>query len=144
MTIGPPTTSTDWTSRLVSLVREIRPDWDGRGIRAALVQHVDRPLAEVTAAAVAAASNPKAQLPVAIGWAQHWPGQAPSYDSSDPAHWRERCPVHLTEINDNGLCRDCEGMRKGVDPDQPEEMRCRRRDCLMHGVGRYHDPEEHA
>ena len=139
-TPGPQIIPTEWTPRVVAIACTLRSDWDENGVRRILATLAEHPLADVIAAVTAAASNPGARTPAAITWAQHWPGSGPTTDSTDPHHWAGRCDTHGGTLTDDGRCRDCEAIRKGVDPDTPQSDRCRLRDCLVHGVGKYAEP----
>lgn len=72
--IGPQTVTGEWVARLASLVHEIRPDWQEPGIRSALAKVVDRPLLDVTVAAVAACRRIDQRTPAVIACdGDHWP-----------------------------------------------------------------------
>ena len=73
-TTGPQLIPTEWTSRIASLVHTIRPDWDKPGIRAALHQVADRPLALATiAATIAATTRTDQRTPAIIALdGDHW------------------------------------------------------------------------
>ena len=72
--IGPTCVGTAWVQRLASLVHELRPDWDEPGIRSALSRVADRPLIDVTAAAVAACRRIDQRSPGIIALdGPHWP-----------------------------------------------------------------------
>ena len=78
--IGPQTVPHEWVARLASLVHAIRHDWDEAGIRAALQKVIDRPLVDVTAAALAACRRSDQRTPAIIALdGAHWtaPGAPP-------------------------------------------------------------------
>lgn len=73
--IGPQHLPTEWAPRLASLVHAIRADWDEPGIRSVLAKVADRPLGDVTIAAVTAAiTRADQRTPAVIAAAgSHWP-----------------------------------------------------------------------
>lgn len=71
--IGPMTTSSEWVERLAVLINVIRPDWGVRGIRAALRKVSNRPLRDVTLAALAATARTDQRTPAIIALdGEHW------------------------------------------------------------------------
>jgi len=78
---------------LAQVCHAIRPDWDLRGIVAALVKD-SRPFGELATAAVVAAANPSARTPAAIGyWRGDRPATGPRQDEKPP-------PVELVLAED--------------------------------------------
>ena len=72
--IGPPVVPSEWIGRLASLVHTLRPDWQEPGIRSVLHKVADRPLIDVTAAAVAACTRLDQRTPdVICRDGPHWP-----------------------------------------------------------------------
>lgn len=72
--IGPRAVDGTWLPRLASLIAAVRPDWNEPGIRSALLKVADRPLIDVTAAAVAACRRVDQTTPAVIALdGPHWP-----------------------------------------------------------------------
>ena len=75
--IGPRQLPTEWVARLASLVHAIRTDWDEAGIRATLAKLADRPLIDVTHAAINACRRTDQTTPAIIAMdGKHWPAAA--------------------------------------------------------------------
>lgn len=88
------------------IVNAIRPDWDPAGIVAALGRaRAMGGVAEVTIAAIRAATNPAAQTPAVIHMqGPHWSTTGPT--TSPPPPTVDACPVH-DHIRPAHNCRCC-------------------------------------
>ena len=73
--VGPQRVPTEWVARLANLVATLRSDWDEAGIRSVLHKVTDRPLGDVTIAAVTAAlTRTDQRTPAVIATTgKHWP-----------------------------------------------------------------------
>ena len=73
--VGPQHVPTEWVARLANLVATLRTDWDEAGIRSVLHKVTDRPLGDVTIAAVTAAlTRTDQRTPAVIATTgKHWP-----------------------------------------------------------------------
>ena len=73
--VGPQRVSAEWVARLANLVATLRTDWDEVGIRSVLHKVTDRPLGDVTIAAVTAAlTRTDQRTPAVIATTgKHWP-----------------------------------------------------------------------
>lgn len=121
--IGPTYVGTAWVQRLASLVHEIRPDWDEPGIRSALSRVADRPLIDVTAAAVAACRRIDQRSPGIIALdGQHWPTGQQAQRTYTESGLLTRCEHNII----GARCPDCYPRdRHGVVPttEQRAQMR---------------------
>lgn len=121
-TIGPPTTSSDWTRRLASLVATIRPDWDEHGVASVLRKVCDRPLAQVARAAIVCAIERTDQrTPACIALdGHHWadsPAKAPTRIDA--------APLLCEHGNRPARCEQCANVPRaaGPTPEQRAQIR---------------------
>ena len=121
--IGPTYVGTAWVQRLASLVHELRPDWDEPGIRSALSRVADRPLIDVTAAAVAACRRVDQRSPGIIALdGQHWPTGQQAQRTYTESGLLTRCEHGIV----GARCPDCyptERRGTSLSPEMRERMR---------------------
>ena len=118
--VGPQHLPTEWVPRLASLVNAIRSDWDEAGIRSVLHKVTDRPLGDVTIAAVTAAlTRTDQRTPAVIATTgKHWPNHG--------AHtYAEPGVVTYCEHGRPGAlhCPDCTASIDKPDPARIAEIR---------------------
>ena len=121
--IGPTYVGTAWVQRLASLVHELRPDWDEPGIRSALSRVADRPLIDVTAAAVAACRRIDQRSPGIIALdGPHWPTAQQAQRTYTEPGIVTRCEHGIV----GARCPDCyptERRGTSLSPEMRERMR---------------------
>jgi hypothetical protein len=120
---------------IAALVHALRPEWDTRGIIAALHPCAKRPLADTVLAAVRAACDNGARTPGVI--------------PTDGPHWAEKItPRDQGPLVTAYRCRDCGGLHTVDSPCQPitetdistglklarYELQRARAQCCSHGV----------
>ena len=127
--LGPPMLPTEWVTRIASLVHTIRPDWHEPGIRAALAKVADRPLIDVTIAAVTACRRVDQRIPDIIAMdGTHWPGPTVAQRTYTEPGIVTRC-----EHGEIGArCLEC-NPRKTAGPSLTPEMRAQIRAALHQG-----------
>ena len=110
---GPTVVPTEWTWRLASLIYEIRPDWDEQGIRSAIHQIADRPLAlVVTAATAAATTRPDQRTPAIIALdGDHWRQAYAMTGTPQP----KRDPITATRCAHGMIERECPACAKAAE-----------------------------
>ena len=126
--VGPQRVPTEWVARLANLVATLRSDWDEAGIRSVLHRVTDRPLGDVTIAAVTAAlTRTDQRTPAVIATTgKHWP----SYGAHTYA---EPGIVTICEHDRPGVsCAECHP-RERVGVPMPDDVREKIRAGIVEG-----------